>query len=418
MVEIKYVPISKLTTHPENPRLIKDEAFKILCESIKANLDYFETRPILCNPQMVVFAGNMRLRAAISNGMKEVPVAIMDVTPEREKELMIRDNVQNGIWNPDLLASHFEHTDLEKWGLDLGQFGVFEDPEVEGEDEAPEPEATTETKQGDIFLLGNHRVMCGDATVPNHFDVLMDGKKADMVFTDPPYNVDYAGGGDGRKPARKKIKNDSMGDVQFYEFLFKVMKNLVAFTEGAFYVCMSSSELHNLYRAFTDAGGHWQTYIIWAKNNFTLSRSDYQHKHEPIMYGLSEKEVEAAENTIDGCPILYGWNKHMWYGGRKQGDVWMIDRPTKSELHPTMKPVALCARAIRNSSKINDIVLDAFGGSGSTLMACQKIDRRCYMMELDPLYVDVIVKRWEEETGKSAVKVTAPLSPAEEEVEN
>jgi len=157
-------------------------------------------------------------------------------------------------------------------------------------------------------------------------------------------------------------------------------------------------------------GGHWQTYIIWAKDRFTLSRSDYQHQFEPILYGLSEQKAEEVENSetaedFDGLPIMYGWNKHNWYGGRKQGDVWKIERPSTSKEHPTMKPIKLCARAIRNSSMPGDVVVDVFGGSGSTLMACEEINRKCFMMELDPQYIDVIIRRWELFTGRKAKKL-------------
>ena len=226
-----------------------------------------------------------------------------------------------------------------------------------------------------------------------------------MVFTDPPYNVGYTGGihADGTQTKRHAILNDKMTNEKFYQFLYDSLVNMVAFTSGAFYVCMSSSELHTLHQAFTRAGGHWQTYIIWAKDTFTLSRSDYQHQFEPIMYGLTDDILQIEEREAD--IILYGWTKHAWHGGRKQGDVWLIDRPKKSEEHPTMKPVVLCGKAIINSSKRDDIVLDIFGGSGSTLIACEKINRKCYMMELDPSYCQVIIDRWEEFTNKKSIRI-------------
>lgn len=197
-----------------------------------------------------------------------------------------------------------------------------------------------------------------------------------------------------------------MSSVSFYDFLLKVCGNLVVFSNGAFYICMSNYEYHNLWRAFTESGGHFQTNIIWAKNSWPLSRSDYQHMTENIIYGLSDEEMVKIENspTSDGQPILYGWTDHEWYGGRKQGDVWFFDRPTKSKEHPTMKPVMLCAKAILNSSRRGELVLDPFLGSGSTLIAAEKIGRVCYGMELDPLYVDVVVRRWEDYTGKKAIK--------------
>ena len=225
-----------------------------------------------------------------------------------------------------------------------------------------------------------------------------------MVFTDPPYNIAYKGGmgGDGTQHVRKIIANDDMSAEEFASFLDDVMHNLMQVTKGAFYVCMSSSELHTLRNAFVKAGGHWQTYIVWAKNHFTLSRTDYQQQHEPILYGLSG-EIEKCEDA-DLMPIMYGWNEHSWYGGRKQGNVWHIDRPTQSKEHPTMKPVVLCGKAIKNSSKAGEIVLDVFGGSGSTLIAAHQLGRRCYMIELDVDYVAVIIERWCQLSGIRTIK--------------
>ena len=410
MIKIEYIDTSKLILSDKNPRKIDEKDFAILCDSIVKNADYFETRPILCNKDMEVFAGNMRLRAAMKVGMDKVPVAIMDIPPKRQREILIRDNVQNGQWDEELLPSLFDNAELEEWGVDMSQFGVWELDPTEVDDVIPE-EVPAVAKLGDIYQLGEHRVLCGDSTSPEAYLALMDGKKADMVFTDPPYNVDYQGGGgyaEHGTPKRKKIANDKMSSADFYKFLRKVTDNLVANTEGSFYICMSSSELHNLWKAFTDSGGHWQTYVIWARNRFTLSRSDYQHQFEPIMYGLTAKEANEAEEKYEeneAVPIMYGWTKHEWYGGRKQGDVWFFDSPQASKLYPTMKPVMLCCKAIVNSSKEKQIVLDPFLGSGSTLIACEKGKRKCYGMELEPHYVDVIVKRWEDFTGKKAVKI-------------
>ncbi len=400
MINIQYIDTNKLILSDKNPRKIDDKDFAILCESIVKNTDYFETRPILCNKDMEVFAGNMRLRAAQHTGMKQVPVAIMDISPERQREILIRDNVSNGSWDEELLPSLFDNAELEEWGVDMSQFGVWDLEPDEKDDEVPEDVPTT-AKLGDLYQLGEHRVLCGDSTSPEAYSVLLNGKKANMVFTDPPYNVDYDGGA-GKEVKRKKIQNDKMSAEKFYKFLRSVMDNLVSNTNGAFYVCMSSSELHNLWKAFTDAGGHWQTYIIWAKDLFTLSRTDYHQQMEPILYGLSEEDMVKES---DSEPILYGWTGHEWYGGRKQGNVWHIDRPKKSELHPTMKPVLLCCKAIVNSSKEGQIVLDPFLGSGSTLIACEKGKRKCYGMELEPHYIDVIIKRWEDFTGKKAIKL-------------
>ena len=208
---------------------------------------------------------------------------------------------------------------------------------------------------------------------------VLSGGLADMVFTDPPYNVDYEG-----KTAKKlKIGNDTLGG-KFYEFLRDACANVLAVTKGAIYICMSSSELHTLHQAFTDAGGYWSTFVIWAKHHFTLGRSDYQRQYEPI---------------------LYGWRKgtdHFWCGARDQGDIWFIKRPASSPEHPTTKPVQLVERAIRNSSKTRDTILDPFGGSGTTMIACEKSGRQARLIELEPKYCDVIVRRWQAFAGREA----------------
>ena len=213
----------------------------------------------------------------------------------------------------------------------------------------------------------------------------MDGQLADMVFSDPPYNVDYGNGAKGKLQGKdRRILNDALGDG-FYQFLYDACVNLLTVTKGACYICMSSSELHTLQKAFTDAGGKWSTFVIWAKNTFTLGRADYQRQYEPI---------------------LYGWKQgadHFWCGARDQGDVWFVDKPRVNDLHPTMKPVELVERAIRNSSKSRDIVLDLFGGSGTTLIAAERTGRSARLMELDPKYVDVIVERWQNLTGAQAI---------------
>jgi DNA modification methylase len=241
------------------------------------------------------------------------------------------------------------------------------------------------SKPGDLWILGNHRLLCGDSTLLSDVERLMDGQLADMAFTDPPYNVDYGNNAkDKMRGKDRRIMNDALGDG-FYQFLYDACLNLLVVTKGACYVCMSSSELHTLQKAWIDAGGKWSTFIIWAKNTFTLGRADYQRQYEPI---------------------LYGWKQgtdHFWCGDRDQSDIWNYNKPRVNDLHPTMKPVELVERAIQNSSKSRDIVLDLFGGSGTTLIACEKTNRQARLVELDPKFVDVIVKRWEEYTGKKAV---------------
>jgi DNA modification methylase len=255
----------------------------------------------------------------------------------------------------------------------------------DAEDEVPEPPEDPVSKPGDLWVLGHHRLLCGDATVLADVERVLGGQLADMTFCDPPYNVDYANSPKDRLRGRHRpILNDSLGSG-FEAFLYDACTNILAVTKGACYICMSSSELDTLQRAFRSAGGKWSTFIIWAKNTFTLGRADYQRQYEPILYGWK-----------DG-------SDHYWCGARDQGDVWFVNKPVKNDLHPTMKPVALVERAIRNSSKSRDVVLDTFGGSGSTLIACQKAGRQARLIELDPRYVDVIVRRWQEFTGGTAI---------------
>jgi DNA modification methylase len=240
------------------------------------------------------------------------------------------------------------------------------------------------TRPGDLWLLGEHRLLCGDATMPADVERVLGGTLADMAWTDPPYNVDYGNTSkDKQRRSGRKILNDNLGHG-FEVFLTDACTNLVSVTKGAIYIAMSSSELHTLQRAFAAAGGKWSTFVIWAKHTFTLGRADYQRQYEPILYGWR-----------DGTD-------HYWCGARDQGDVWFFDKPARNDLHPTMKPVALVERAIRNSSKSRDIVLDVFGGSGSTLIAAEKTGRQARLVELDPGYVDVVVERWQRFTARAA----------------
>jgi len=238
------------------------------------------------------------------------------------------------------------------------------------------------SRKGDLWEMDGHRVLCGDATESGTMDQLLAGVQAAMTVTDPPYNVAYRAM--SRKGTSRAIQNDDLGG-EFESFLFEVCRNILSSTTGAIYIFMSSSELHSLYSAFTRAGGHYSTFLIWAKHHFTLGRSDYQRQYEPILYGWRE-----------------GANR-FWCGARNQGDVWSFAKPAVNDLHPTMKPVALIEQAIQNSSREGDLVLDPFGGSGSTLVACQKTGREARLVEIDPLYADTIVRRWQEFTGREAV---------------
>ena len=297
---------------------------------------------------------------------------------------------ETGEWSEELLR--LELVDLQAAGFDITLTGFDQDEldrllVVERElgadpDEAPEPPAEPISRPGDLWVCGDHRVLCGDATVLADVEKVLGGELADMCFTDSPYNVNYSIK-DKKRGKSRPILNDALGE-EFGAFLYDACVNILAVTKGAVYMCMSSSELDTLQKAFREAGGKWSTFVIWAKNTFTLGRSDYQRQYEPI---------------------LYGWKQgadHYWCGDRDQGDVWFFDKPAKNDLHPTMKPVALVERAIRNSSKSRDIVLDPFGGSGTTLIAAERTGRRARLIELDPKYADVAVQRWQDQTGRTA----------------
>jgi DNA modification methylase len=392
-LHIQYWPIEKLIPYAKNARTHSERQIAEVTASIRA---FGFVNPVLAGEDGVLIAGHARLAAARKLGMTLVPVIVLGyLTDHQRRELVILDNklALNAGWNEDMLRSELNQLMAEgNLTLDLVGFSeeemaalsIGEETTFEGnapENDAPEPEAAVEavTAPGDVWVLGKHRLVCGSAETLANLQTALGGGMADMVFTDPPYNVDYEG-----KTAKKlKIDNDALGG-RFYEFLRDVCANMLAVTNGALYVCMSSSELHTLYKAFTDAGGHWSTFVIWAKHHFTLGRSDYQRMYEPILYGWREG------------------GSHFWCGERNLGDVWQIKRPMANLEHPTMKPVELVERAIRNSSKPGAVVLDAFAGSGTTAIACQKSDRRAVMLELDPRYCDVIIRRWQKFAGGEA----------------
>jgi DNA modification methylase len=355
------------------------------------------TNPVLVDEQGGILAGHGRLLAARKLGLVEVPVIRFEHLSEAQKRAyLIADNqlaLQAG-WSEELLAQELAWLRGESFDLDLVGFDATElerllaiadgDAGSDAEDEVPEPPEDPVSKPGDLWILGNHRLLCGDATVLADVERVLGGQLADMTFCDPPYNVDYANTPkDKLRGKHRPILNDNLGGG-FETFLLDACVNILAVTKGAVYVCMSSSELDTLQRAFRAAGGKWSTFVIWAKNTFTLGRADYQRQYEPILYGWK-----------DG-------SDHYWCGARDQGDAWFFDKPVKNDLHPTMKPVALVERAIRNSSKTRDIVLDPFGGSGSTLIACEKAGRQGRLLELDPKYVDTIILRWQAFSGGTA----------------
>ena len=390
---IEHRSVASLIPYANNARTHSDEQVTQIARSIE---EFGFVNPVLVGSDDVIVAGHGRLMAAKQLGMETVPVIVLGhLTETQRRALVIADNqiTANSGWDEDLLKQ--ELSELDALDFDLGLMG-FSEEELEGlllmdepegqtdDDDIPEPEEHPVSQTGDLWVLGDHRVLCGSATEQTDVEALMAGQLADMAFTDPPYNVDYANPErNGKAKKDRRIKNDNLG-TEFYAFLLAAMSNLVGVCKGAIYICMSSSELDTLQKSFREAGGKWSTFIIWAKNTFTLGRSDYQRQYEPILYGWKEG------------------SEHFWCGARDQGDVWYFNKPARNDLHPTMKPVELVERAIRNSSKTRDIVLDLFGGSGSTLIACEKSHRSARLMELDPKYVDVIVRRWEEYSGKEA----------------
>ncbi|GAB6050807.1 DNA modification methylase [Hydrogenophilus islandicus] len=396
MNEIKFEhwPTSRLLPYARNPR--KNDH---VVDQMAAAITEFGFRiPIIARSTGEVVDGHLRLKAALRLGLETVPVILADdLTPAQIKAFRILANRSAtwADWDEDLLRLELEELKLDDFDLALTGFDADELLEImageetttEGntdEDAAPEVPVRPVSKPGDVWIMGQHRLLCGDATDPASYDTLLGTERVAMIFQDPPYNVDYANSPkDKLRGKHRPILNDNLGEG-FQAFLLAALKPALQRCDGAIYIAMSSSELDTLQAAFRAAGGKWSTFIIWAKHTFTLGHADYQRQYEPILYGWRE-----------------GANRH-WCGDRDQGDVWEIKKPAKNALHPTQKPVEVPERAIRNSSRPGSLVLDCFGGSGSTLIACERTGRVCLVMELDPKYCDVIVRRWQDWTGQKA----------------
>jgi DNA modification methylase len=401
-MEIEVIDIQRVIPYARNPRH-NEQAIAKVAASIK---EYGFRQPIVVDDEMVIIAGHTRLQAALKLGLSQVPVHIATgLTPAQIKAYRIADNrtAQEADWDNELLA--LELGDLSELGFNLDLTGfdssefdkLLSSVNIEGlidEDDVPETPIEPITQAGDVWILGDHKLICGDSLDESVLNRLLGDSLVDMVFTDPPYNVNYGATAKdkmrskGGSLAGRKIMNDNLGE-DFEAFLTKACANMLRVCKGAIYICMSSSELDVLQSAFRNSGGKWSTFIIWAKNTFTLGRADYQRQYEPILYGWKEG------------------NDHYWCGSRNQADVWFFNKPLKNDLHPTMKPVELVCQAIQNSSKSKDIILDSFGGSGSTIIACEKLGRQARLIELDPKYCDVIVKRWEDFTGRKAEHLPA-----------
>jgi len=390
-LQIESWSVDRLIPYARNARTHSEIQVKQIAASIA---EFGFNNPVLADPDGGIIAGHGRILAAQALGLSHVPVIVLcHLTENQKRAFRLADNklALNAGWDLDLLRLELKAlTAVEDLAIDLIGFDEEELArllaEQDTDDGLADPDAVPATPRvpvtvaGDLWILGDHRLLCGDATRREALETVLAGGRADMVFTDPPYNVAYQG-----KTARKlTIHNDALGE-KFYAFLRESSANLIAVCHGAIYICMSSSELHTLYRAFSEAGGHWSTFLIWAKHHFTLGRSDYQRQYEPILYGWP--------HGVD----------HYWCGDRNQSDVWFIARPMANREHPTAKPVELVERALDNSSKIKDTVLDPFAGSGTTLIACQRRKRRARLIELDPSYADVICQRWQQFTGKPAL---------------
>jgi DNA modification methylase len=387
-------PIVDLVPFDKNARTHSAEQVAQVVKSIRA---FGWTNPILVGPDRVIVAGHARLEAARVLKMPAVPVIVLPhLTEVQRRALVIADNqiATNAGWDEEILRGELNALEAEEFDMTLLGFtpddlAALEDGgEAEAgktdEDAVPEPQGLLVSNPGDVWVLGTHRVLCGDSTKIESVEKVLDGGLADMVFTDPPYNVNYGQTmKDKLRGNNRKIANDNLGEG-FEQFLFDSCVAMLSVAKGAVYICMSSSELHTLEKAFRDAGGHWSTFVIWAKSSFSMGRSDYQRQYEPILYGWKEGTT------------------HFWCGARDQGDIWFIKKPHLNDLHPTMKPVELVERAIENSSKTRDTVFDPFGGSGTTLIACEKTGRQARLIELEPRYVDVICRRWQDFTGKTA----------------
>lgn len=385
---IETIKVERLLPADYNPR--KDlKPGDAEYEKLKRSIEQFGyVEPVIWNKTTGrVVGGHQRLKVLLDMGITEVECVVVEMDEEKEKALNIALNKISGEWDKDKLAllisdlqgtdfdvslTGFEPAEIDALFKDTLKDGVKEDDfDVDAELQKP-----TVTRPGDVWTLGRHRLVCGDSTKAETFDLLMAGKKANLVVTDPPYNVNYEG-------SAGKIKNDNMADEAFYNFLLAAFKNTEAVMadDASIYVFHADTEGLNFRRAFSDAGFYLSGTCIWKKQSLVLGRSPYQWQHEPVLFGWKKK------------------GKHQWYTGRKESTIWEFDKPKKNSDHPTMKPISLLAYPIMNSSMSNTLVLDPFGGSGSTLIACEQTDRSCFTIELDEKFCDVIVKRYIEQVG-------------------
>lgn len=388
--EMQLVAVSKLVPYVNNARTHNAQQITKLRSSLR---EFGFINPVIIDHEYNVIAGHGRILAAKEEGIEEVPCVFVDyLTPAQKKAYILADNrmAMDAGWDEELLRVEIESLQAEAFDVGLtgfdekdiaelfaGEDGDAQDDDFDVDEELQKPPVS---KSGDVWLLGNHRLVCEDSTKEETYAVLMDGKKANLVVTDPPYNVNYEG-------SAGKIQNDNMENDKFYQFLlgaFRGMEKVMA-DDASIYVFHADTEGLNFRIAFSDAGFYLSGTCIWRKQSLVLGRSPYQWQHEPCLYGWKKK------------------GKHQWYSDRKQTTIWEFDKPKKNGDHPTMKPIPLIAYPIKNSSMSNCIVLDPFGGSGSTLIACEQLGRICHTIELDEKYCDVIVKRYIEQVGSADV---------------
>ena len=369
--EMQLVPIGKLIPYVNNARTHSKEQITKLRSSLR---EFGFVNPVIIDREFNVIAGHGRILAAKEENIEQVPCVFVDyLTEAQKKAYILADNrfALDAGWDEDMLRVEMEA--LQGMDFDVSLTG-FDESEIADLFAADDNEAQAEpfVKTGDLWLLGRHRLLCADSTNTEDVKLLMDGKKANVCITDPPYACNYTGG------TGMKIMNDNLKGEEFYQFLLSAFKNAYEnLADGAaIYIFHSDAEKVNFYNAVIAAGFHYSTTCIWVKQSLVLGRFDYQMRHEPVIY--------AFKDTV----------KHKFYGDRKQTTVWEFDRPSKSKLHPTTKPLPLIAYPMKNSSLVNSIVLDLFGGSGSTLMAAEQMDRTAYLMELDPVYASAIVRRF------------------------
>jgi DNA modification methylase len=398
-MNIETLRIAELTPDPNNARQHDDKNLKAIMGSLK---EFGQRKPIVITEAGTIVAGNGTVEAAKRLGWTDIEVVRVpaDWTDAQVKAFAIADNrtAELANWNQEVLTSQLLELEAEGWELAEFGFEPLELPDEDKpiiEDEIPES-APGRVALGDIWQLGNHRLMCGDAASAEQFEALMIDKEIDLIFTDPPYNVEFKGQllsnttKNGKRidhyesvnTKHSPIKNDSLEKDQFYNFMMQVLSNLKSRKPKAYYFTFADLTLDELLVPLRNSGFHWKSILVWMKNQATLSNKDYKSRYEPIVYGCE--------------------SGHFYAERYLQEDIWQFQRTLKNDLHPTMKPLALIENAIKNSSKEGQLVCDVFGGSGSTLIAAEQTKRSCYMMELDPKYCDVILERWEKLTGQKA----------------